>query len=235
MNELKTEEEGLKFVLSNETAMRDMIIGEIEADVKKYGDDRRTLIEAAERVVAKTVSVPDEPCTVILSKNGWIRQRTGHEVDMNTLSFKDGDQLLAIAQTRTAYPVVVLDSGVVPTACLRRIFPVAAAMAYRWLPCWTCPQGESGSDVCRSAGYPISVQLVRRIWLYCHAQRPGIPPEGWQGFHDAEQSGYFAATGKCCQWQSGRGTGQQRQVVVISNQRNEGIVEREGRYHSWTK
>ncbi|MDP3281825.1 MAG: DNA topoisomerase IV subunit A [Nitrosomonas sp.] len=111
MNELKTEEEGLKFVLSNETAMRDMIIGEIEADVKKYGDDRRTLIEAAERVVAKTVSVPDEPCTVILSKNGWIRQRTGHEVDMNTLSFKDGDQLLAIAQTRTAYPVVVLDSG----------------------------------------------------------------------------------------------------------------------------
>ena len=111
MNELKTEEEGLKFVLGNETAMRDMIIGEIEADVKKYGDDRRTLIEAAERVIAKTVSVPDEPCTVILSKNGWIRQRTGHEVDMSTLSFKDGDQLLAIAQTRTAYPVVVLDSG----------------------------------------------------------------------------------------------------------------------------
>lgn len=111
MNELKTEEEGLKFVLSNETAMRNMIIGEIEVDVKKYGDDRRTLIEAAERVVAKTVSVMDEPCTVILSKNGWIRQRTGHEVDLNTLSFKNGDQLLAIVQTRTAYPVVVLDSG----------------------------------------------------------------------------------------------------------------------------
>ena len=111
MNELKTEEEGLRIVLSNETAMCNMIISEIETDVKKYGDDRRTLIEAAERMVAKAVSVPDEPCTVILSKNGWIRQRTGHEVDMSTLSFKDGDQLLAIAQTRTAYPVVVLDSG----------------------------------------------------------------------------------------------------------------------------
>jgi topoisomerase-4 subunit A len=111
MNELKTEEKGLKIVLSNETAMCNMIISEIEVDVKKYGDDRRTLIEAAERVVAKAVSVPDEPCTIILSKNGWIRQRTGHEVDMSTLSFKDGDQLLAIAQTRTAYPVVVLDSG----------------------------------------------------------------------------------------------------------------------------
>lgn len=110
MNELKTEQEGLKIVLDNETAMRNLIISEIEADVKKFGDDRRTLIEAAERVAVKAVSVPDEPCTVILSKNGWIRQRLGHDVDMNTLSFKDGDQLLAIRQTRTTYPVVVLDS-----------------------------------------------------------------------------------------------------------------------------
>lgn len=111
MNALKTEEDGLRMVLGNETAMRNLIISEIEADVKKFGDDRRTLIQAAERVVAKAVSVPNEPCTVILSKNGWIRQRTGHEVDMTTLSFKDGDQLLAIEQTRTTYPVVVLDSG----------------------------------------------------------------------------------------------------------------------------
>ena len=111
INTLKTEEEGLKIVLSNETAMRYMIIGEIKADVKKFGDDRRTLIEPAERVAAKTMTVSDDPCTVILSKNGWIRQRTGHEVDIDTLSFKDGDQLLAIEQTRTAYPVVMLDSG----------------------------------------------------------------------------------------------------------------------------
>ena len=111
INALKTEEEGLKIVLSNETAMRNMIIGEIKADVKEFSDDRRTQIEPAERVAAKTVSVTDEPCTIILSKNGWIRQRSGHEVNLDTLSFKDGDQLLAIEQTRTAYPVVVLDNG----------------------------------------------------------------------------------------------------------------------------
>lgn len=40
MSELKTEEDGLEFVLSNAMAMRDMIIGEIETDVKKHGDDR---------------------------------------------------------------------------------------------------------------------------------------------------------------------------------------------------
>ena len=111
INELRTEEEGLNLVLGDSKAMRNMIISEIKADVKKYGDDRRTLIEAAERVVAKAVSVPDEPCTIILSKNGWIRQRTGHDVDMNTLTFKDGDSLLAIQQSRTTYPVVLVDSG----------------------------------------------------------------------------------------------------------------------------
>jgi len=110
MNELRTEEEGLNRVLGSEAAMRNMIISEIKADVKKFGDDRRTLIEAAERVVARAVSVPDEPCTIILSTNGWIRQRTGHDVDVPTLAFKDGDGLLAIEQTRTVYPVVVVDS-----------------------------------------------------------------------------------------------------------------------------
>ena len=111
MHTLKTEEDGLNTVLSNATAMRNMIISEIKADVEKFGDDRRTLIEPAERVATKAVSAPDEPNIVILSKNGWIRQRTGHEVDMNTLSFKDGDQCLAIERTRTAYPLVILDSG----------------------------------------------------------------------------------------------------------------------------
>ena len=110
INTLMTEEDGLKIVLSNETAMRNQIISEIKADVKKFGDDRRTLIEPAERVATKAMSVPDEPCTVILSKNGWIRQRAGYDVDIDTLSFKDGDQLLVIGQTRTAYPIVVLDS-----------------------------------------------------------------------------------------------------------------------------
>jgi topoisomerase IV subunit A len=110
INVLKTEEEGLKVVLNDEIAMRNMIIGEIKADVKEFGDERRTLIEPAQRVAAKTMSLPDEPCTVILSNKGWIRQRSGHEVNLDTLSFKDGDQLLAMAQTRTAYPIVVLDS-----------------------------------------------------------------------------------------------------------------------------
>ncbi len=111
MNELQLEEEGLNRVLGSDTAMRNLIVSEIKSDVKKFGDDRRTLIEAAERVVSRAVLVPDEACTIILSANGWIRQRGGHDIDLATLSFKDGDSLLSMAQTRTVHPVVILDSA----------------------------------------------------------------------------------------------------------------------------
>lgn len=51
----------------------------------------------------------DEPVTLILSKKGWLRAR-GHHVDLATLAFKDNDALATVLETRTVWPVVVLDS-----------------------------------------------------------------------------------------------------------------------------
>jgi topoisomerase-4 subunit A len=56
--------------------MKRLIIREIEADAKQYGDDRRTLIEEAQKAVAEQ-KVVDEPVTVIVSEKGWVRARTG--------------------------------------------------------------------------------------------------------------------------------------------------------------
>ena len=89
------------------------MIAEIEADAKKYGDDRRTLIEAAERVTlsdAKNVSIPDEPTTLIVSRHGWLRSRTGHNVDPTQLSFRSGDSLLACLPCRTVNHLILLDT-----------------------------------------------------------------------------------------------------------------------------
>ena len=52
------------------------MIEEIEADVKAFGDKRRTVIEESEKAVLET-PVLDEPVTVIFSKNGWVRARQG--------------------------------------------------------------------------------------------------------------------------------------------------------------
>ncbi|MHB1332526.1 MAG: DNA topoisomerase IV subunit A [Sulfuriferula sp.] len=145
IGELRTEEDGLNKVLGSRKVMRDLIVSEIKADVKKFGDERRTLIEAAERITAKAISVPDEACTVILSKNGWIRQRSGHDADATTLSFKDGDELLTLNKTRTVHPVVLIDSG-------GRAYTVASS---------DIPGGRSdGVPVASLLGLPAKAKIV---------------------------------------------------------------------------
>ncbi|WP_298446390.1 DNA gyrase subunit A, partial [Ferrimicrobium sp.] len=85
--------DGLLAILGNETTLRSLIIDEIEADQNTYGDERRTLIEAASSMNARAISVPvvSDPVTVIVSKNGWVRTRSGHEVDIQLVGFKTGD------------------------------------------------------------------------------------------------------------------------------------------------
>ena len=82
------------------TLDRDFVIKEIEADMKEFGDDRRTLIQEDKRAVAET-KVIDEPVTVIVSQKGWVRVRQGHEHDTSQFSFKAGDALYATFEVRT--------------------------------------------------------------------------------------------------------------------------------------
>lgn len=111
---LREEAAGLNTLLASETALRACVASEIEADASKYGDDRRTLIEAAERVTlsdAKNVSIPDEPTTLIVSRHGWLRSRNGHNVDPAQLNFRSGDALLACLPCRTVDHLVLLDDN----------------------------------------------------------------------------------------------------------------------------
>jgi topoisomerase-4 subunit A len=106
---LNTERKGLKRVLGDRKALSDVIVSEIEADAEKYGDARRTQIEAATSpVVVRTV--PDEPVTITLSRNGWIRSRQGHALDAAQFTYKAGDSALAVMETRTVNPIVILDT-----------------------------------------------------------------------------------------------------------------------------
>jgi topoisomerase-4 subunit A len=109
LKDLKTERKGLKHVLADRKALADVVVGEIESDARKHGDARRTLIEAAEPIVV-TQAVPDEPVTITLSRNGWIRARQGHGLDASQFAYKSGDAPFFVAETRTIHPVVVLDT-----------------------------------------------------------------------------------------------------------------------------
>ena len=107
---LSKEQKGLERILKNRKVLEDLVIEEIEADQKAFGDKRRTVIEESEKTVME-IPVIDEPVSVIFSKNGWVRARQGWEVDESSLSFKEGDGLQSLLKCRTVDPVTFLDSS----------------------------------------------------------------------------------------------------------------------------
>ncbi len=107
---LKEERDGLTHLLDSRAAMTKLILKEIEADTKQYGDERRTLIETVAPVAVAEVSVADEPVTVIVSKNGWVRSRQGHGIDAESINYKTGDSGFAVIETRSIWPLIVIDT-----------------------------------------------------------------------------------------------------------------------------
>lgn len=115
----RAEQQKLRQLLDSKAAFKRMMIKEIEADTKTYGDERRTVIEEAERAVLD-VKVPDEPVTIIVSNKGWLRRRQGHGVDTSTIGFKTGDGFKAAIECRSTDDVVAIGAD-------GRVYTVAAA------------------------------------------------------------------------------------------------------------
>ncbi len=107
LDERRQEQAGLQELLDNPKVFKRLMIKEIEADAKTYGDDRRTLIEAAERAVLET-RVLDEPVTVIVSRKGWLRCRQGHGHDAGQFTFKSGDGLYDAIECRSVSDLVAI-------------------------------------------------------------------------------------------------------------------------------
>ena len=106
---LKAERKGLKHILSDGQALSALVVTEIEAAAAQFADARRTLIEAVAPTVVSR-AVPDEPVTISVSRHGWMRSRQGHGLDVAQFAYKAGDAALAVLETRSVNPIVVLDS-----------------------------------------------------------------------------------------------------------------------------
>jgi topoisomerase-4 subunit A len=110
LSELRAEQSKLEEILGNPGVLRRTVVKEIEADVKQFGDERRTLIQTEKRAVAE-VKVIDEPVTVVISEKGWVRARTGHGHDPAGFAFKSGDGLYSTFECRTVDPLIVLGNN----------------------------------------------------------------------------------------------------------------------------
>lgn len=109
---LEAERKELEAILASKARLTKLIRSEIEADIKEYGDDRRTRIveRAAAQAIEETDLVVNEPVTVVLSTGGWVRAAKGHEIHPASLSYKTGDAFLGAARGRSTQLAVFIDS-----------------------------------------------------------------------------------------------------------------------------
>lgn len=108
--ELRGRQKELEHVLGDERALRDLLVSEIKADAKDYADPRRTLIQTEEKTTAE-VRVVDEPVTVVVSEQGWVRVRQGQGHDPAVFAFKPGDGLYGTFECRSVDTLLVLGTS----------------------------------------------------------------------------------------------------------------------------
>ncbi|NCU65307.1 DNA topoisomerase IV subunit A [Acidovorax sp. 210-6] len=156
LKELREEQGKLEDILANPASLRRLMVREIEADAKQFGDARRTLIQAEKKAVAE-VKVVDEPVTVIVSQKGWVRARTGHGHEAASFAFKAGDGLYGTFECRTVDHLLVLGSN-------GRIYsvPVAQLPGARGdgQPVTTLIELEPGSSIAHYFAGPATAQLL---------------------------------------------------------------------------
>jgi topoisomerase-4 subunit A len=111
LGDLRTEHGQLTKLLDSRSEMTRLILKEVGEDAKRFGDERRTLMEAVTPISQGEIAVPDEPVTVIISKNGWVRSRQGHGIDPTGITYKTGDFPWLVAETRTVWPLIVIDGN----------------------------------------------------------------------------------------------------------------------------
>jgi hypothetical protein len=81
-----------------------------QADVSQFGDPRRTLIREQSRVTLTSRAI-DEPLTVVVSAQGWMRAFKGHGLGSFTFAFKSGDSLYATFECRSTEALLVFTSA----------------------------------------------------------------------------------------------------------------------------
>jgi topoisomerase-4 subunit A len=112
LDELARERDELTAILGNNQRLRALVKDEIMKDRDTYGDARRApIVERQDAQALKEEDIlPNEPLTVILSQQGWVRAAKGHDINGQELSYKSGDGFRAQTNARSNLPVIFFDN-----------------------------------------------------------------------------------------------------------------------------
>ena len=109
---LDSERKELEKLLGSKARLKTLIKKELKADAEIYGDKRNSQIVFREEAEAFDESelISSDPVTVVLSERGWVRAAKGHDVEPQSLNYREGDGFFASAKGRNNQNAVFLDS-----------------------------------------------------------------------------------------------------------------------------
>jgi len=160
LKELRTEQTQLEEILANPSALKRLMVKEIEQDAKAFADPRRTLIQEEKKAVAE-VKVVDEPVTVVVSEKGWVRARQGHGHDASSFAFKAGDGLYGTYECRTVDTLLAFGTALKGSGRVYSV-PVAALPGARGdgQPVTTLIELEPGTQIAHYFAGPSNATLL---------------------------------------------------------------------------
>lgn len=160
LKELRTEQTQLEEILANPSALKRLMVKEIEQDAKTFADPRRTLIQEEKKAVAE-VKVVDEPVTVVVSQKGWVRARQGHGHDASSFAFKSGDGLYGTFECRTVDTLLAFGTAQKGSGRVYSV-PVASLPGARGdgQPITTLIELEAGTQVAHFFAGPANATLL---------------------------------------------------------------------------
>ncbi len=118
-NLLQTQYQDLQKVLQDPSELEKIVKEEVKMVQTKFGFStklglRRTSFEEVD-IMAKVVDISafitKEPVTIICSKMGWIRSLKGHNNDLSTIKYKEGDSKDFVLETYTNDKILILSGA----------------------------------------------------------------------------------------------------------------------------
>jgi len=164
--DLDEERQKLETTLGSRQRMKTLLKTELLEDAEKYGDERRSQLR--ERKAAQALReedlVPSEPCTIVLSKSGWVRSAKGHDIDATSLNYKAGDAFQHAARGRSNQQAVFLDSSGRAYSLPAHTLPSARSLGEPLTSRFTLPAGDCFLHAI--AGDPTQKLVLASSWGY---------------------------------------------------------------------
>ena len=111
-NELSQEAKDIEKTLGSSSRLKTLIKKELKEDLEEFGDERNSSLTEAEESKAfdEKELISNDPMTVVLSQRGWIRAAKGHDIDAESLQYREGDGYLSSTKARNSQNAVILDN-----------------------------------------------------------------------------------------------------------------------------